>query len=161
MKVEHVRGSLLDAPEYFILHQVNCQGVMGSGVAKAIRKQYPEVYDIYIYQYNKTLKKHGDTSILMGHCQTLSVPNHTIINMFSQYTYGIDGIRYTNYEAFYNGLESVLRHIKAANPADQTLAIPYKIGCNRGGADWNVIIAMIASVFEDTNIKITFYEYNP
>ena len=30
-------GNLLNAPQKVIAHQVNCQGKMGSGVAKAIR----------------------------------------------------------------------------------------------------------------------------
>ena len=31
----------------YICHQVNCQGVMGSGVAKAIRDKWPQVYEEY------------------------------------------------------------------------------------------------------------------
>ena len=33
--IKVVNGSLLDATEDILCHQVNCQGVMGSGVALA------------------------------------------------------------------------------------------------------------------------------
>ena len=36
------KGDLLEAGES-IVHQVNCQNVMGSGVAKAIYTKWPEV----------------------------------------------------------------------------------------------------------------------
>ena len=41
-------GNLLTAPQKCIAHQVNCQGVMGSGVAKAIKNEYPKVYKEYM-----------------------------------------------------------------------------------------------------------------
>ena len=35
------------------------------------------------------------------------------------------------------------------------IALPYKIGSDRGGgADWNVIYSMIESVFAKTNIMV-------
>ena len=43
-----VKGNLLDAREIVIAHQVNCQKKMNSGVAKAIREKYPEVYEKYL-----------------------------------------------------------------------------------------------------------------
>ena len=38
-------GNLLNASQKVIAHQVNCQGKMGSGAAKAIRDKYPKVYE--------------------------------------------------------------------------------------------------------------------
>ena len=40
-------GNLLDAPVDYICHQVNCQGRMGSGIAKQIKKRWPRVYEVY------------------------------------------------------------------------------------------------------------------
>ena len=45
--IKIVKGNLLDATEDIIAHQVNCMGVMGSGLAKQIRNKYPEVYANY------------------------------------------------------------------------------------------------------------------
>ena len=40
--IKYKIGDLLTAPQKCIAHQVNCQGVMGSGVARAIRNEYPK-----------------------------------------------------------------------------------------------------------------------
>lgn len=34
-----------------ICHQVNCKGVMNAGIAKSIRKRYPEVYKVFIVSF--------------------------------------------------------------------------------------------------------------
>jgi len=79
--IKYVRGNLLDAPQPIIVHQVNCQGVMGSGVAKAIRDKYPQAYQAYrSMQESYTVK-----SSLLGQAQIVSTNEHAIINLFSQY----------------------------------------------------------------------------
>lgn len=40
-------GNLFDSNADIIAHQVNCQGIMGSGVARQIKKKYPEVFNMY------------------------------------------------------------------------------------------------------------------
>lgn len=44
-------GNILDSGAAVICHQVNCQGKMNSGVAKAIREKWPEVYTRYRTKY--------------------------------------------------------------------------------------------------------------
>ena len=39
--MEIIEGNLLEAPERIIVHQTNCMGVMGSGIAKQIKAKYP------------------------------------------------------------------------------------------------------------------------
>jgi O-acetyl-ADP-ribose deacetylase (regulator of RNase III) len=45
--IHYVKGNLLDSNCDYICHQVNCQGVMGSGIARQIRERYPVVYLYY------------------------------------------------------------------------------------------------------------------
>ena len=49
--VHEIKGNLLDTNCQYICHQVNCQGKMNSGVAKAIRDKWPEVYIQYLKKY--------------------------------------------------------------------------------------------------------------
>ena len=63
--ITYKKGNLLNSNCDIIVHQVNCQKVMGSGIAKQIRDRWPEVfvrYEEYInYFYNMgiaTLSKH-------------------------------------------------------------------------------------------------------
>lgn len=58
---------LLKAAEDVIGHQVNCQGVVGSGVAKMIREQFPVTYEQYKMTCDST-QKHR----LLGECQIVS-----------------------------------------------------------------------------------------
>ena len=145
--VKIVNGNLLDATEDVICHQVNCQGVMGSGVARAIRDKWPNVYQLYKeYCYD-----HG-TMYLLG--TGLLVPvndgRQAVMNMFAQNSYGYDGGRYTSYDSFYKCLE----FIKETVSRHCSIAFPYKIGSDRGGASWNVIYAMICDVLGDWNVTI-------
>lgn len=45
--IKIVNRDIILANEQIIAHQVNCKGVMGSGVAKSIKTAYPEVYNEY------------------------------------------------------------------------------------------------------------------
>ena len=48
-----ITGDLFDTKANVILHQVNCQGVMGSGIAAEIKRRFPQAYEDY-----KTLLEH-------------------------------------------------------------------------------------------------------
>lgn len=147
--IEIIEGDLLQSDANLILHQVNCQGKMNSGIAKQIRNRYPQVYEDYMRHYNSKVE-------LFGKISTTEINNNQyIVNMFSQFNYGYDGQRYTNYEAIYTCLEKVS---KLANERGYTVAIPYKIGSDRGGANWNIIYTMINELFNKEQIKIYKYK---
>ena len=42
-----IKGDLLNETTGLIAHGVNCQGVMGKGIALAIKKKYPQVFIDY------------------------------------------------------------------------------------------------------------------
>ena len=155
MKAEIKQGNLLEAPEFYKVHQVNCQGVMGSGIAKTIKEKYQTVY----LEYNNFCAFNKPSHRLLGESQCCNISNGVIVNLFGQDIYGNDKQRYTDYESFYNALENLKHKIMfSINPKE--IAFPYKIGSDRGGADCNVILAMINSVFENTDIKVTIYKLN-
>lgn len=45
--ITYRNGDLLKSNCNIICHQVNCQGVMGAGIAKQIRLTYPSVFKAY------------------------------------------------------------------------------------------------------------------
>ena len=45
--IKIVDGDLLQANIPLIAHQTNCLGVMGAGIAKAIKNKWPDVYTQY------------------------------------------------------------------------------------------------------------------
>ena len=150
-------GNLLDAPVDYICHQVNCQGRMGSGIAKQIKERWPVVYEGYmagIEERRKEVEKlcgQWETQIdvsetLLGHLQQIKVNDkQTVINMFAQQYYGYDGKRYTSYDAFW----ACLGGIRDSVPKGSKIGFPAKIGCGLGGANWEVIFRMIKEVLGD------------
>ena len=138
-------GNILDSGAAVICHQVNCQGKMNSGVAKAIREKWPEVYTRYRTKYECEVD-------LLGQIQPVIInADQAVINMFAQYNYGYDNRRYTSYDAFWSCLGEIKKYI---NP-EKTIDFPARIGCVRGGANWRVILKMIEEVLgEDYNVEI-------
>ena len=149
--------NLLEADVDYICHQVNCQGKMNSGVAKAIRERWPIVYTTY---WNTFLSENN----LLGKILLVDINEYeprtwpdqpAIINMFSQEFYGYDGKRYTSYDAF----DNCLQKIKETVPKGSKIAFPYKIGCDRGGGKWNIIFGLISNALsEDYDITFCYLE---
>jgi O-acetyl-ADP-ribose deacetylase (regulator of RNase III) len=131
--VKYVKGNLLDSNCDYICHQVNCQGVMGSGIAKQIRERWPEVYDIY-----RELCDTYQSGDLIGGIQ---VAGH-VVNIFSQDNFGYDGRRYTSYDAF---VEALLK-FRTTIPSGSTIGFPKNIGCGLGGGNWKIISTMIEEI---------------
>lgn len=150
-------SDITDSKAQLICHQVNCQGKMNSGVAKSIKDKFPTAYNMYMQMTNN--RQHH-----LGAVQYVRLPDgernnwsdQYIVNMFAQDRYGYDGFKYTNYEAFYNCLKDIKDFIKNHSIVS-TIAFPYKIGCDRGGASWNIILAMIDDVFNDIDIIIEIH----
>ena len=156
-------GNILDSGADIICHQVNCQGAMNSGVAKAIRNKWPKVYTEYKakcdYEEATVNDLYGQyenpidwSECLLGDIQVVLVEeNKAVINMFAQQYYGYDQKRYTSYDAFW----TCLGGIKEKIPKGKRIAFPARIGSVRGGANWNVILAMITEVLsEDYEVEI-------
>ena len=159
-----VKQDLTTSEADFICHQVNCMGKMNSGVAKAIREKWPIVYETYERVCNEVIPEDVPRHEMLGNVLYVN-PNEyepqtwpqrpIIVNMFAQQNYGYDGKRYTSYDAFW----SCLGHMLEAIPKGSKLAFPYKIGCDRGGANWKVIYAMIAATFgKNYDVEICYLE---
>jgi len=134
--MRYVVGDLTQAPESIIAHGCNAQGVMGSGVAKAIRERFPFAYEEYRRAYEgKSTQvvvplQVGMVIWAMGH------KNCLIANCITQEFYGSDGTQYCSYE----GIRSCFKNIHAQlyYSKRKSLAIP-KIGAGLGGGDWAII----------------------
>ena len=142
-------GNVLESGADYICHQVNCQGKMNSGVAKQIRNKWPEVYESYLYFCGLFSGKGSP----LGMCDMVPVSTgQVVVNMFAQDQYGYDGKQYTDIDALHDCLEALAEEQKE-NPALR-IALPYKIGCVRGGANWDEVLAMIKNVFAGGEVEL-------
>ena len=137
MKIKYKIGDLLDAPEVIIIHGCNAQGVMGSGVAKAIRGKYPWAYEAYIDVYITT-------GLVMGKVywanNPAGEPFKIIGNAITQSRYGYSGKQYVSYDAIRDCVKGVVELSTIFGCC--TVALPM-IGAGLGGGDWNVISDII------------------
>nr|DAO54214.1 MAG TPA: hypothetical protein [Caudoviricetes sp.] len=162
MPVKIIDGDLFTTKARIIAHQVNCQGVMGSGVAKQIRQRNPQMFLNYA-RHCAAAKRTGWSPLgtnLILHTDadadsyvpgTMVYTGQYICNMFAQNMYGYDGRRYTNIDALRSCFTKLAQY---AREDGLTVAMPYKVGCVRGGANWEVVYKMIEEIFRDVNVEL-------
>lgn len=136
-----------------LVHQVNCQGVMGSGIAKQIRKEFPEHYKDYREFYEMGLAKLGSAVTT----QVEEEPFKLIIGLFGQEYYGFAPKRYTNYAALISALTISDRFPEIAK--DCEIFIPRLIGCDRGGGDWDIVSKLLIDFEQMSGVEFTCVEY--
>lgn len=154
--IKVIHGNLFDTKAPIIAHQVNCQGKMGTGVARQVKEKYPEVFKSYEFACA------GDENLL-GKCllfdkegniptqeNTLEYPY--IANLFAQENYGYDGKQYTDVRAF--NMACIGLYTAASMLDIDTIAMPYMIGCVRGGASWREIYMILETIFKDIDIEL-------
>jgi O-acetyl-ADP-ribose deacetylase (regulator of RNase III) len=143
-------NDILKVTKGIIVQQVNCQGVMGCGIALAIRQKWPEVYTAYKKKVKDAQAK-ITTQELLGDVQLVNVgKNLYVANIFAQYGYGRDK-RYTDYESFIVCLVQLLVQ-RSGNCPELDIYFPYKIGCGNAGGNWNDIKWIIKNLIPDAII---------
>lgn len=148
--VKEFVGDILQSNEEIIIHQVNCKGVMGGGIALQIRNKYPEVYaDYHELCLSNNSSPYKRSSDLLGNIQVCKCSDgRTIINLFAQDGFGSFGI-YTHYGALQKCLTKV-----GTEFIGKTVAIPYKMSCGLAGGDWEIVKRIIADSLVDCEVHI-------
>ena len=167
MAISIKQGNLLDAPESIIVHQVNCKGVMDGGVSRQIKEKWPFVYDHYM----RIIKTVENLSIprekLLGQvCWDMiqvkiidGGQDKWVASIFGQLDYNRNDEKklQTDYDALKKGLIDIANN---ANQYGESVAMPYMIGCGRGGGIWSKVLEIIYEVFEPLeNVNVVLYEY--
>lgn len=133
-------GSLFSSGADLLVQQVNCQGVMGAGLAKQIAFHYPEVYR----EYKAFCQKYATSAEMLGKVLIVETYGDTYVaNIFAQDKYGRNGC-FTDYAALKEGFTKVAESAKTAN---MSVAIPYGIGCGLAGGNWEIVNSIIAEAF--------------
>jgi O-acetyl-ADP-ribose deacetylase (regulator of RNase III) len=162
MKITHLQADILSVETNIICQSVNFQGVMGSGLALQIKKRYPEIIsdnasyrNICKIQTFESVKRNGIVAWF-----TMLPDANYIACIFGQEFYrkiATDKTQYTDYVALGNGLESVKTMASTKNFTK--IAIPFNMGCDRGGGDWKVVYDIIKRCFQKTQFEILICAY--
>lgn len=138
----------MQADELIIAHGCNAKGIMGSGVAKAIKETYPQAYQKYADQYRSN-------GLPLGSIVWCYTKNKIIANCITQDAFGSDGKRYVDYDAISSTMEEIDQYflmLKANNfvsREEMKFAIP-RIGAGLGGGDWEIISDIMNEVCQNT-----------
>ncbi|MGC8519984.1 MAG: macro domain-containing protein [Steroidobacteraceae bacterium] len=136
--IERHVGNLLDVTTGIIVHGCNARGVMGAGVAAAIKARYPGAYAAY-------RRAHEECGLAVGQVIAYPVPNGkrslqlVIAHAIIQENYGTD-----RRQVDYAGLERAfvqVAHI-ARTFGFRDVHFPL-IGCGLAGGDWRTVEPII------------------
>ncbi|PAE87823.1 macro domain-containing protein [Shouchella clausii] len=161
MPITTKNGTIINAKEHIIAHQVNGLGVMSGGVARQIKQAYPGVYR----RYKTFVSNHSSPEELLGRNLMIVTDGRPVYqydpsggakiisNLFGQARVGA-AQKQTDEKALRKALEHLVEFAKISN---LSIAIPHGIGCGPGGSDWSQIQTIIEDVFE--NYSVTLYRH--
>ena len=116
-----------------LCQQVNCQNVMGAGLAKSIYEQFPIVKK----EYHKSFKNYSKSEIFGKYFLVEISSELFVANIYSQFKYGNSnktGIIYTDIKTLINAIKNIGEKYYKYN-----IYIPEKIGCGLAGANWELV----------------------
>lgn len=154
-----INGDLLSVTRGHIVHGCNCRGVMGSGVALAVKNKWPEVFNEYHHTCSEH-KKWGKEYVMLGNILPVMITTELyVINAFTQL--GFDRhARQVDYDAVATCFEHLVRRM---TPNDNELhplpVLPIcfpMIGAGLGGGDWDIISTIIDKTVPDTYEKVLY-----
>jgi O-acetyl-ADP-ribose deacetylase (regulator of RNase III) len=126
------RGDLFSTDAQAIGHGVNCEGVMGAGIAKVFKEKFPNNYEAY--------RKYCSMKFLSPGTAFMKKENGLLIfNMATQYRPGPDA---TYSRVLRAGADAA--ELAVANGIDR-IAIPL-IGCGIGGLEWSMVEELLRTI---------------
>jgi O-acetyl-ADP-ribose deacetylase (regulator of RNase III) len=155
--MKHIKGNainiMLQTPHSVLFHQVNCQGVMGSGLALEIKKRFPKHYQDY--------KEHCTFGSCLGEnvVTYIAGTNKVVVGVFGQEDYG-KGERHTNYSALIIGISNEIQRMRyTVSYTKRVYILPKYIGCGLGGGDWAIVEQLLLDLEKVHNIELICVEY--
>lgn len=130
-----------------VVHCANCFHVMGGGIAKSIREQWPQAYEADLQTQYGDIRKLGDFSVAKGTAD--SGKPFSIINLYGQYDFGADKQCYLHYGALSTALHKIANLYKG-----KTIGLPYGIGCGLAGGDWPTVNQIINEELHGMSFRI-------
>ena len=131
------KGDVFTTEAAYIGHGVNLRGVMGRGIAKTIRENFPETYA----EYKEACEK--DT-LFLGDAMITEEGDTHIVNMATQVHIGPDARYDAIFEAAMHAAEQIVLECAEQNRSP-VLAIP-QIGCGIGGLEWSKVEILLRAV---------------
>ena len=148
--IEVIQKDITTVESGVVAHGVNCQLKMGSGVALAVRKKWPIVYESYMASPSG-VKMLGTAHMINIHP---AFDDLFVVNCYTQNFYGYGGGKYADIDAVEESLTSVF---DIAYTHELDVYLP-KIGAGLGGLDWeSEVLPIIERIDTAYNNKLTIH----
>ena len=149
--MNYINQDITEVITGIIMHGVNCMGEMNTGVADAIRRKWPDVYNCY-----RSMPT-GKNMLGTTHLIRVGVGLY-VANCYTQFQYGYDGSRYANIEA----VDECLQDCYNFAEIHKLPLCSVKIASDRGGLDWDTeiepIFARLNSEYESVDVSIYYIQ---
>jgi O-acetyl-ADP-ribose deacetylase (regulator of RNase III) len=137
-------GDLFKTEMRTLVNTVNCEGVMGKGIAKAFKERYPDMFEDY---YSRCKNK----SVVPGKPYLFVTKDGVRIINFPTKDKWKDS---SEVKWITSGLTELVRNAKEWGI--ESLAIP-ALGCGNGGLNWNEIRPLMCEDLSKLNIPVEIY----
>lgn len=155
------KGDLLNRGNgcHFILHQANSESIMGKGIAEKIAFKYPLAAKVdreFPHQPEDRLGKYSIAKIEEA---------FYVVNLYGQLLRGKPNSKQELKERYHhlgNSLRSFLLDLKKKQRIEGVIykvGLPYKIGSDMAGGNWERILGILIDVSEDLKIDLHLYKY--
>ena len=153
--IQYQKGDIFESKAQVIVNTVNCQGIMGKGLALAFKQKYPNMFKVY-QQECRTGKLH------IGKPTLYQESTPWILNFPTKDSWRSN----SKLEYLQKGLEFFVDHYK--NAGIKSIAFP-KLGTQNGKLSWDEVGPLMAEYLSqldiDVYVYITFsdieYQYDP
>ena len=146
--INYTLGDISKADAEAIVNTVNCVGIMGSGVALQIKKEFPKVFKAYKVACERGKVQPGKMFV----SETDMFENPKYIINFPTKRHWQNKSRMEDIESGLEALVDTVRRYKI-----RSIAIP-ALGCGKGGLDWSEVRPRIETALRAIpNLQVTIF----
>lgn len=152
--IKYIKGDLIALTKQgqfnVIAHGCNCFCLMGAGIAKQIKQEFPNAYQLDCNTVKGDRKKLGKINYVFDYKS-----NTWIINAYTQFNIANKNNTVTvDYEA----VRSCMKEIKFCfGREERKFGFPL-IGAGLAGGDWNIISTIIEEEMNGEDVTIVIYD---
>jgi O-acetyl-ADP-ribose deacetylase (regulator of RNase III) len=141
--IQYQKGDIFESKAHVIVNTVNCQGVMGKGLALAFKQKYPAMFNVYQQECRTGKLRIGKPTLFQK-----STP--WILNFPTKDTWRAN----SKIEYLEKGLEFLVAHYK--NAGIKSIAFP-KLGAQNGKLSWDEVGPVMAQYLSQLDIDVYIY----
>ena len=144
--VKYIKGNIFTTKLQTIVNTVNCQGIMGAGIALECKMRYPAMFERYKELCGQRLMKPGKLYLYEG-------ADRWVLNFPTKDNWKLP----SKVEYLESGLKKFVEIYKAKGIS--SVAFPL-LGTQNGGMDGEYVIKIMRKYLDGLDMPIEVYEYD-